>query len=688
MCNNHKKESYYITAPIYYPSANLHLGNTYTSIICDTVRRYKRACGYDAYYVTGSDEHGEKLAKVAQEHGKAPLDYINPIVQSMKDLWALLDVEPDTFVRSTSDQHAKDVQKIFQKLYDKGDIYKAVYKGHYCTPCESFWTESQLVDGNCPDCGRPTYYREEESYFFRLSKYQEPLLQYYREHPDFIKPDVREKELIGSFFKEGLEDLSVSRTRIDWGVPVPFDPKHVIYVWVDALICYLTGIGYGTDPEKFDRYWNHVTHFVGRDIARFHAIIWPALLMAAELPLPKQIFAHGWILFDEDKMSKSKGNIIYPEPIVELYGRDALKYFILREFSFGSDGNFSSEKFLRRINSDLANDLGNLLSRSVAMVEKYNGGKAPAPQTPTAFDESLLDLQKKTRAMIDHALEDFDFQQAFEHLWALIRRTNKYIDETTPWVLEKEGRKAELDTVLYRLLDALRTIATLLDPFLPETSVKMFAQLGIEKQAWEQASEVNTYPAGTEIFKGEALFPRLDVEKELKRFHAVNNALIAKRMGITLEELEARQKANVEAKESAEKESKESAPVQEAQASADGGAKSEESVTTPISFEDFEKVQMRVGEIIDCKVHPDADRLFIETVDFGDEVRTIVSGLRGYYEPEDLIGKKAVFVVNLAPRKIRGVESNGMILAAESDSGDTLSLLTPLSEIPKGAYLR
>lgn len=670
MCKNHKGEPFYITAPIYYPSANLHLGNTYTSIICDAVRRYADELGYDTYYVTGSDEHGEKLERAAAAKGKKPLEYIDPIVDSIKDLWKLLDVEPDNFVRSSSEQHEKDVQALFQKLYDKGDIYKGEYKGYYCTPCEEFWTEAQLEDGNCPSCGRPVEYREEASYFFRLSKYQDKLLKYYEDHPNFIMPENRKKEMIGSFFKDGLDDLSVTRQRLKWGVPVPFDPDHVIYVWIDALICYLTGVGIGDKPEDFDRYWPARVHFIGRDIARFHTIIWPAVLMALDLPLPEQVFAHGWILFDEDKMSKSKGNVIYPEPLVELYGRDPLKYFVLREFNFGSDGNFSTKKFIERTNSDLANDLGNLLSRTLAMVDKYRDGIVPAPAQASEFDEDLKRVQAETLGLVQEHMEHFDFQKTFEAIWTLVRRSNKYIDETQPWILAKDEGSPVLDTVLYRLVDALRTIANLLAPFTPETSKEMLRQLAIEKEDYLLASEVDRYPAGTKVQRGQALFPRMDVEEEMGKIYAKNNALMTQRQGISLEELLARQN---EAKQAPHEEKEKEEAKEEA--------------VDYMTFNDFEKVEMKVGQVVKCEVHPDADKLLIETVDFGDETRTVVSGIREWMSPEEMEGKKFVFVTNLPPRKIRGIESQAMILTAEAEEAGVVCPLTPVKDVPNGSLI-
>lgn len=670
MCKNHKGEPFYITAPIYYPSANLHLGNTYTSIICDAVRRYADELGYDTYYVTGSDEHGEKLERAAAAKGKKPLEYIDPIVDSIKDLWKLLDVEPDNFVRSSSKQHEKDVQALFQKLYDKGDIYKGEYKGYYCTPCEEFWTEAQLEDGNCPSCGRPVEYREEASYFFRLSKYQDKLLKYYEDHPNFIMPENRKKEMIGSFFKDGLDDLSVTRQRLKWGVPVPFDPDHVIYVWIDALICYLTGVGIGDKPEDFDRYWPARVHFIGRDIARFHTIIWPAVLMALDLPLPEQVFAHGWILFDEDKMSKSKGNVIYPEPLVELYGRDPLKYFVLREFNFGSDGNFSTKKFIERTNSDLANDLGNLLSRTLAMVDKYRDGIVPEPAQASEFDEDLKKVQAETLGLVQEHMEHFDFQKTFEAIWTLVRRSNKYIDETQPWILAKEEGSPVLDTVLYRLVDALRTIANLLAPFTPETSKEMLRQLAIEKEDYLLASEVDRYPAGTKVQRGQALFPRMDVEEEMGKIYAKNNALMAQRQGISLEELLARQN---EAKQTPHEEKEKEEAKEEA--------------VDYMTFDDFEKMELKVGQVVKCEVHPDADKLLIETVDFGDETRTVVSGIREWMSPEEMEGKKFVFVTNLPPRKIRGIESQAMILTAEAEEAGVVCPLTPVKDVPNGSLI-
>ena len=646
-----EKKNFYLTTPIYYPNSNLHLGHTYTTIVADVLKKYKQAQGYDVFFTTGTDEHGQKLQESAIKAGKEPLEYIDPIVDSAKELWKTLDIDFDAFVRSTDKIHEKNVSDIFTKLYEKGEIYKGSYKGMYCVPCEAFWTESQLVEGNkCPDCGREVSQSEEETYFFRLSKYQDKLLKLYEENPDFIQPESRKNEMI-SFINEGLTDLSVTRSSFDWGVRVPFDEKHIVYVWIDALSCYLTGVGYGTDEEKFNKYWPCDVHLIGKEIMRFHAIIWPSILMALDLPLPKKIFGHGWILFDDDKMSKSKGNIVYAEPIIERYGMDALRYFMLREFTFGQDGNFTYTKMLNRINSDLVNDLGNLVSRTVAMCEKYFGGIVPAQTELTDIDNDLIETAVTTRDRVAELMDKLNFSMALEEIWKLVRRTNKYIDETTPWTLIKEGQEDRLKTVIYNLLESIRIISGLIKPFMKETSSKINEQIGYSDYSYEDLTKFGLLKVGTKVCKGKNLFDRLDVDKELEIIVEKNSELI-----------ELRKKKN-------------------------SGSNEEKEVVDEerelITIDDFAKVELKVGKILDCQPHPKADRLLVSKIDIGGEVRTIVSGIRKFYNEKDLIGKKVIVVTNLKPVNLRGVESNGMILAASDE--ENLSVLTVLNDIKEGS---
>lgn len=641
------KKPFYITTPIYYPNSNLHLGHTYTTIAADTLKKYKKIQGFDAYLVTGTDEHGQKIQESAQKKGMAPKEFVDGIVASAKELWKTLEIDYDQFVRSTDEQHEKNVQEIFQKLYDKGEIYKGNYEGFYCTPCESFWTKAQLThDGHCPDCGGEVHEQAEETYFFRLSKYADKIKKLYEDHPEFLQPEGSKKEMITNFLDKGLEDLSVTRTSFDWGVKVPFDDKHVVYVWIDALSCYLSGIGYGIDEDKFNHYWPARIHLMSKEIVRFHTIIWPALLMALDLEVPERVFAHGWILFGNDKMSKSKGNVVYAEPIIDLYGIDALKYFVLREFTFGQDGSYSNEKFLNRLNSDLANDLGNLVSRTVSMVEKYNEGIVENTNISEEIDQSLKDLATNTIVEVEKNMDKLAFSMALESIWQLVRRTNKYIDETMPWVLIKEN-KDRLNTVLYNLIESIRIINQLLEPFLTHTSQRIEEQIGLKNLGWDSAREFGLYPSGTKVEKKGNLFPRLDIEKELEILSNKNAELIVQRGG----------------KLASDQLNKDLKPE--------------------ISIEDFDKIDMRVGEILEASNHPKADKLLVFKVKVGDTQRQIVSGIKKWYRPEDLVGKKVIVLMNLKPRKLKGVESQGMILAA--DEGEDLSLLSLLDDLDSGA---
>lgn len=660
------KKTLYVTTPIYYPNDNLHIGHTYCTVAVDTIKKFKKFQGYDVRFTTGTDEHGQKLKNKAAELGyENPKDYIDPIVDAAKKLWEKMEIEYDAFIRSTDEQHQRNVQYMFQKMYDNGDIYKGFYKGYYCTYCESFWTESQLgKDMLCPDCGRPVQLREEETYFFKLSKYRERLLKYYEDHPDFIMPKTREHELINNFLKDGLEDLSITRSNMDWGIKVPFDPSHTIYVWIDALICYMTGAGFGVDNDMFEKYWHNRVHFVGKEIVRFHALIWPAVMMSTGYDISKQVFGHGWILFDNEKMSKSKGNVFYPEPVIDAYGVDALRYFLLREFVFGQDGSFTREKFLSRMNSDLANDLGNLLSRTVSMIEKYNNGIIEEQGAQNDVDISLREQAVKTFEKVEDLMEKYNFSESLEEIWTLIRRTNKYVDETEPWIAAKNDRE-RLNTILYNLAESLRIISVNLYPFLRGTARKIREQLGIaEDPVISEAKTWGLTKVGTKVHKKEIIFPRLDVEKEKELMYTRNKELIEKR--------------NAEKKEQAEKFAKKNNIKSE--------EPKKEEAKEEVTIEDFSKFDIRVAKVLEVEDHPDADRLYLLKIKIGEKEKTIVSGLKEYYKKEDLIGKKVLVIDNLKPHTFRGIESQGMLLAAE-DEDKKLTLCTILEDVKDGAKI-
>ena len=634
------KGKYYITTAIAYASGKPHIGNTYEIIMADAIARYRRLQGYDVRFQTGTDEHGQKIEEKAKKAGMTPKEFVDVQAGEIKRIFDLMNTSYDKFIRTTDDYHEKEVQKIFKKLYDQGDIYKSEYEGWYCTPCESFWTESQLVDGKCPTCGAPVHMEKEESYFFRLSKYQKQLEDYIESHPEFIQPESRKNEMLNNFIRPGLQDLCVSRTSFKWGIPVDFDDKHVVYVWIDALSNYITGLGFhlgGKNDELYEKYWPADLHLIGKDIVRFHTIYWPIMLMAIGEPLPKQVFGHPWMLVGEDKISKSKGNAIYADDLVRFFGVDAVRYYVLHEMPFAQDGTITWELMIERINSDLANVFGNLVNRTVAMTNKYFSGRLNKEFVNDPLDDELKEFALHTVKIVDGKMDELKVGDSLEAILELFRRCNKYIDETAPWLLAKdEANKARLNTVLYNLLEGIRIGTVLLSSFMPETAAKVYEQINTEQTSYDSLLEFGAYECNKVTEKPEPLFARLDPDKIMEEVHALLGS----------PEPKVEHKAEIE-------------------------------------FSDFEKVEMVVGKVLECKKHPDADKILVFQVDFGYEQRQILSGVAQYYKPEELVGKKVIAVMNLKPRKIRGLDSQGMLLSAvkEENGKEKLELLTSEMEV-------